>query len=75
LFKGVSKLLNCGGINTDTCEVINLASSASTCKNPPNLPATVYAAIGGLGFKTFFDQTTKKIINRNLTTQFIYFLR
>jgi hypothetical protein len=31
--------------------VINLASSASTCKNPPNFPARVYSAIGGLGFK------------------------
>jgi hypothetical protein len=53
LFIGFTKLLVCGGSYpyTDTCEVINLASSASTCKNPPNLPATVYRAIGGLGFK------------------------
>jgi hypothetical protein len=51
LFKDFSKLLICGGVNTDTCEVLNLASSASTCQNPPNFPATVYAAIGGLGFK------------------------
>ncbi len=53
MFKGSSKLLLCGGYNqsTDTCEVINLAPSASTCKNPPNFPARVYAAIGGLGFK------------------------
>ncbi len=53
MFKGSSKLLICGGNNpsTDTCELINLASSASTCKNPPNFPATVYRAIGGLGFK------------------------
>jgi hypothetical protein len=53
LFKGFSKLLICGGYDpyTDTCEVINLASSASTCKNPPNFPARVYRAIGGLGFK------------------------
>jgi hypothetical protein len=53
LFKAFSKLLICGGYSpyTDTCEVINLASSASTCSNPPNLPATVYQAIGGLGFK------------------------
>jgi hypothetical protein len=51
LFKGFSKLLICGGVNTDTCELINLASSASTCKNPPNFPAKVYATIGGLGFK------------------------
>jgi hypothetical protein len=54
LFIGFAKLLICGGLTpsaTDTCEVINLASSASTCKNPPNFPATVHAAIGGLGFK------------------------
>ncbi len=53
LFKDFSKLLICGGEypDIDTCEVINLASSASTCKNPPNFPATVYRAIGGLGFK------------------------
>ncbi len=52
MFKGFSKLLICSGyLNIDTCEVINLASSASTCKNPPNFPAKVYAAIGGLGFK------------------------
>jgi N-acetylneuraminic acid mutarotase len=51
LFQGFSKLLICGGYNTDTCEVINLASSASTCQNPPNFPAKVYRAIGGLGFK------------------------
>ncbi len=53
MIKGSSKLLICGGYSpsTDTCEVINLASSASTCQNPPNFPATVYTAIGGLGFK------------------------
>ncbi len=53
MFKGLSKLLICGGNYPyiDTCEVINLASSASTCKNPPNFPATVCGAIGGLGFK------------------------
>jgi hypothetical protein len=52
LLKG-SKLLICGGEDPDTytCEVINLASSASTCQNLPNFPATVYTAIGGLGFK------------------------
>ncbi len=50
MFKGFTKLLICSGF-TDTCEVINLASSASTCKNPPNFPARVYAAIGGLKFK------------------------
>jgi hypothetical protein len=49
--KDFSKLLICGGVNTDTCEVINFASSASTCKNPPNFPAKVEKAIGGLGFK------------------------
>jgi N-acetylneuraminic acid mutarotase len=49
---GFSKLLICGGYHSiDTCEVLNLASSASTCKNPPNFPATVYAAIEGLGLK------------------------
>jgi hypothetical protein len=53
LFQGFSKLLICGGYDpsTDTCEVINLASSASTCQNPPNFPAKVYLAIGVLGFK------------------------
>ncbi len=51
MFKAFSKLLICGGVNTDTCEVINLASSASTCKNPPNFPARVYGASGGPGFK------------------------
>jgi hypothetical protein len=51
LLKGFSKLLICGGGYTDTCEVINLASSASTCKNPQNFPAKVFLAIGGLGFK------------------------
>ncbi len=51
MFKGFSKVLICGGVNTHTCKVINLASSASTCKNPPNFPATVFLAIGGLGFK------------------------
>jgi hypothetical protein len=53
LLKGFSKLLICGGDSpyTDTCEVINLASSASTCKTPPNFPAIVYLAIGGLKFK------------------------
>ncbi len=53
MFQGFSKLLICGGydLGTDTCEVINLASSTSTCKNPPIFPARVYAAIGGLGIK------------------------
>ncbi len=51
MFKGFSKLLICGGLpSTDTCEVINLASSASTCKYPPNFPAKVDSAIGVLGF-------------------------
>jgi hypothetical protein len=49
-------VLICGGYNPvgpniDTCEVINLASSASTCKNPPNFPTSVSGAIGGLGYK------------------------
>jgi hypothetical protein len=35
----------------NSCEIINLESSATTCKNPPNFPATVYGAIGGLRFK------------------------
>jgi hypothetical protein len=53
LFKGFSKLLICGGYypNTDTCEVIDLESSTTTCKNPQNFPESVYAPIGGLGFK------------------------
>jgi hypothetical protein len=53
LFVGFTKLLICGGYYPyiDTCEVINLSSSASTCKNPPNFPAKVVDAIGGLGFK------------------------
>jgi hypothetical protein len=53
LFKGLSKLLICGGYAPDinTCEVINLASSSSICKNPPNFPANFSGAIGGLGFK------------------------
>ncbi len=50
MFKAFSKVLICSGI-TDTCEVINLSSSASTCKNPPNFPALVSGAVGGLGFK------------------------
>ncbi len=56
MYTGFSKLLICGGFNPsgpnfNNCEVINLASSAPTCKNPPNFPATVYLAIAGLGFK------------------------
>jgi hypothetical protein len=53
LCQGFSKLLICGGNKPgiDTCEVLNLNSSATTCQNPPNLPQTVYAAIEGLGFK------------------------
>jgi hypothetical protein len=51
--KGLSKLLICGGSKpyTDTCEVINLASTATTCKNPQNFPALVESPIGGLGLK------------------------
>ena len=54
MFKDFSKLLICGGSNpsvTDTCEVINLASSASNCLNLPNFPAKVSGAFGVLGFK------------------------
>jgi hypothetical protein len=57
LFKGFfSKLLVCGGViagsvATDTCEVVSLESSATTCKNLPDFPAAVFAAIGGTGFK------------------------
>ncbi len=51
MLKAFSKVLICSGFYPKFCEVINLASSASTCKNPPNFPATVYAAIGGLEFK------------------------
>jgi N-acetylneuraminic acid mutarotase len=39
------------GATTDICEVIDLKSSATTCQNPPNFPATVWEAIEGLGFK------------------------
>ncbi len=49
--QGLSKLLICGGYAIDTCEVIDLKSSATICKNLPNFPATVQAAIGGLGLK------------------------
>jgi hypothetical protein len=53
LFKGFSKLLICGGYDpyTDTCEVINLETPASTCKNSPSFPTEVSEAIGGLEFK------------------------
>ena len=34
---------------TDTCDAISLDASATTCQNLPNFPATVFAAIGGLG--------------------------
>ena len=49
---GLSKVLICGGYypHTDTCEVIDLESSTSTCKNPPNVPARVYGDIGGFSF-------------------------
>jgi hypothetical protein len=52
-FIGFSKVLICGGYNPtlDTCEIIDLESSATTCANPPKFPATVYLAVGGLGFK------------------------
>jgi hypothetical protein len=50
---GFSKLLICGRYSPsiDTCEVIDLESSETTCKIPQNFPATVYGAIGGLGYK------------------------
>jgi N-acetylneuraminic acid mutarotase len=55
MFKGLSKLLICGGYThgstTDTCEVISLHSSAITCKNTPKFPVTLKRAIGGLAFK------------------------
>ncbi len=51
--KGFSKVFICGGYDPslNTCEIISLESSVTTCKNPPNFPLTVNAAIGGLGFK------------------------
>jgi hypothetical protein len=50
LFKGFFKVLACGGFSTiDTCEILDLNSSATTCRNPPNFPATVYGSFGGLG--------------------------
>jgi hypothetical protein len=56
LFTDFSKLLICGGYYksgqiSDTCEVIDLDSTSTTCKDPPNFPATVNVAIGGIGFK------------------------
>jgi hypothetical protein len=53
LLTGFSKVLICGGNlpAIATCEVINLDSSATTCKSPPNFPETFWSAIGGLGFK------------------------
>jgi hypothetical protein len=54
LCKVLSKVLICGALNpvvTDTCEVINLDSSETTCRNLPYLPSTLYAAIGGLGLQ------------------------
>ncbi len=54
MLKGLSKILICGGnnpITIDTCEVISLESSRSTCKNPSNFPAKVRGAIGGLVFE------------------------
>ena len=52
LFLDFSKILICGGYNPDigTCEVIDLESTSTTCKSPANLPAKVYATIGGLQF-------------------------
>ncbi len=52
MFIAFSKILICGGGPDDnTCEIIDLSLSASASKNPPNFPATIYGAIGGLGFK------------------------
>ncbi len=36
---------------TDTIEVIDLKSPASTCRNLPNFPVAISGAIGGLGFQ------------------------
>ncbi len=49
---GFSKLLICGGAYpfTSTCEVINLQSSTTICKTPPNFPKPLSAAVGGMGF-------------------------
>ncbi len=49
--QGLSKLLICGGNRIDSCEVINLKSSASSCNTPPNFLTSVFRAIGGLGLK------------------------
>ncbi len=49
--KGLSKALICGGLPLDSCEVIDLESSATTCKNLPDFPITVRPSFGGLGFK------------------------
>ena len=51
-FLDFSKILICGGYNPDigTCEVIDLESTSTTCKSPANLPAKVYATVGGLQF-------------------------
>jgi len=53
MLKGFSKVLICGGFDPaiDTCEVINLESSAAKCQNPPIFPDTVYNAFGGVGVK------------------------
>jgi hypothetical protein len=53
LFKGFSKALICGGYDdrTDTCQVVDLESSETTCKHVQKFPAYVKEAIGGLGFK------------------------
>ena len=55
-FQGSLKILICGGyipggMDKEWCEAINLESPASTCKDPPNFPAKVEGAIGGLGIK------------------------
>jgi hypothetical protein len=50
-FQDFPKVLVCGGYEKSNCEVINLKSSAITCKDPPKLPVEVQRAVGGLGLK------------------------
>jgi hypothetical protein len=50
--KGFSKLIICGGKTklgmTDNCEAIDLDTSLTTCRDPPNFPKILYSPIGGL---------------------------
>ncbi len=50
---GFSKLLICGGYipGADNCEVIDLESTATSCKNLPNFPKAIFAAVGKLRFE------------------------